>query len=389
MDQLVKAVAVALDHVEGELLGASTHHGKRIASLVAAMGQVFHMTSAELSALTTCALMHDSALTEFILAEREGQETALREHCVNGQKNVEMLLFATDITGIVLYHHECADGTGAFGKKEGEYPLGAELIAIADMLDVTHHLQTVKLSDLETLRTQIAKGSGVCYTVRAADAMLAVLTEEMISGLRDGRIEATTAGLIPEWHAEISDQAIYNFAALAARIIDYKSVFTKNHSTQIAHKAWRLSGYYNYTQEERDKLFLAAALHDLGKLATPTDILEKPGKLTKAEFDIIKRHVYVTYELLKDIQGFEDICTWASNHHEKLDGSGYPFGKTAEELDFNSRLLACIDIYQAVSEARPYHPERSHEETMVIMTEMAERGGIDAGIVRDLGTALA
>jgi HD-GYP domain-containing protein (c-di-GMP phosphodiesterase class II) len=75
-------------------------------------------------------------------------------------------------------------------------------------------------------------------------------------------------------------------------------------------------------------------------------------------------------------------------YHEKLDGSGYPFGKKAEELDFNSRLMACIDIYQAVSEERPYHPERDHQSTMKILHDMAEKGQVDAGIVKDMDKAL-
>ena len=103
---------------------------------------------------------------------------------------------------------------------------------------------------------------------------------------------------------------------------------------------------------------------------------------------IIKDHVRGTYELLKDIEGFEEICNWASNHHEKLDGSGYCFGKKADELDFISRLIACTDIYQAISEERPYHPARSHEDTMVILKDMAGKGFIDSDIVNDFDTAM-
>jgi HD-GYP domain-containing protein (c-di-GMP phosphodiesterase class II) len=118
-------------------------------------------------------------------------------------------------------------------------------------------------------------------------------------------------------------------------------------------------------------------------------ILEKPDKLTNEEFHIITDHVLQTYELLKNIDGFELICAWASNHHEKLDGSGYPFGKKAVDLDFNSRLMACIDIYQAVSEERPYHPQRNHADTMAILYDMAGKGFIDSGITADLDRYLA
>jgi HD-GYP domain-containing protein (c-di-GMP phosphodiesterase class II) len=181
---------------------------------------------------------------------------------------------------------------------------------------------------------------------------------------------------------------IFRLAEVVMRIIDYKSAYTKNHTSQIANRSWFMSGYYGLGTEEKTELYLAAALHDIGKLATPTEILEKPGKLDDREFQIIKDHVMHTDCMLRGISGFEVICGWAASHHEKLDGTGYHMGKTGDELDFNSRLLACLDIYQAVSEERPYHPRRSHKDTMPILFSMADHGAIDMGIVKDLDVVM-
>jgi HD-GYP domain-containing protein (c-di-GMP phosphodiesterase class II) len=188
---------------------------------------------------------------------------------------------------------------------------------------------------------------------------------------------------------DLDDQVVLNLGELVSHIIDYKSPFTRRHSTGIAEKAWIMGKRYDYDHTRLAELFLAASIHDIGKLATPTAILEKPDKLDDQEFAIIKEHVYHTYKLLENIQGFEQIRDWASNHHEKLDGSGYPFGKKAAELDFNSRLIACIDIYQAVSEERPYHPARDHGSAMQILFDMAQKGQIDADIVQDMDKTLA
>jgi HD-GYP domain-containing protein (c-di-GMP phosphodiesterase class II) len=389
MDQLIKSIAMALDIVEGQLLGASTHHGKRIATLSAAMGKYMGMDEAELSALTTCALLHDSALTEYILAEREGYAPALAIHCTEGQYNAEQLLFNADIDGYVLHHHERADGRGPFGKKEGECSLGSEIIAISDALDVGKHLQTVSPEALPALRREVESNISRRYTKRAADALLNVLDEQLLLQMRDDRILEATGKAIPAWTVDMESAEIFAVSKLIARIIDYKSVFTRRHSTQIANKAWLMGGYYGYDTTLRAQLFLAAALHDLGKLGTPTDILEKPGKLTDEEFVIIKDHIRLTYELLRDIEGLEEVCVWACSHHEKLDGTGYHRGLTADEMDFNSRLLACVDIYQAVSEERPYHPGRSHVDTMPILCDMAAKGFIDSGIVKDLDIVMA
>jgi HD-GYP domain-containing protein (c-di-GMP phosphodiesterase class II) len=388
IDQLAQSIATALDIVEGELLGASTYHGKRIAVLNAAMGRDLGLDVDHLSAMTTCALFHDNALTEHIFAEEKGN-LPMHLHCERGQRNVEMLPFKVDVSGYILYHHEYANGGGVFGKREGEYPLGAELIAIADMIDIDHHLQRLSFDTLPNLRKKIAADAGNRFTKRAARALLGVLDESMLFSLRDDRIAETAEQTIPAVVLDLKVEEIIRIAEMIARIIDYKSRFTRRHTSQIANRAWLMGGHYGYDDPLRAQLYLAAALHDLGKLATPTEILEKPGKLDKEEFAIIKEHVRHTYELLKNIDGFSHIRDWASHHHEKLDGTGYPFGKSAGELDFNSRMLACIDIYQAVSEARPYHEQRGHRETMEILYGMAQKGFIDATIVKDMDEVMA
>ena len=391
MDQLIQAIAVALETVERKLLGASSNHGKRIAVLCALMCKELGMDIEEIKAITTCALFHDNALTEYILSERgndEVKEMNLQLHCIYGQRNIESLLFKSSIKDLVLYHHEQADGGGPFGKKEGEFPLGAELIAIADMVDVGRHLQNVSVDELPSLREEIAGQSGKRYTKKATDALLAILDADTLISLRDDNIEETASSLIPAWEVDIEDETLIRIATLAAKIIDYASVFTRKHSVQIANKVWYMGEYYGFDSNMRAKAYLAAALHDLGKLDTPTEILEKPGKLTDSEFNTIKDHAKGTFELLRGITGFEEVCNWASNHHEKLDGSGYGTGKEGDDLDFISRLIACTDIYQAISEERPYHPARSHEETMPILWDMAGKGLIDGKIVKDFEVAM-
>ncbi|MDR2785766.1 MAG: HD domain-containing protein, partial [Treponema sp.] len=199
---------------------------------------------------------------------------------------------------------------------------------------------------------------------------------------------ATSERFVRPWIMDIENDFIIKLAGFVTRIIDYKSKFTKTHCIGIAEKARHMSIAYRYSGSLRAQVYLAAALHDIGKLATPTSILEKPGPLTREEFDVIKEHVHLTYKLLKDIDGLENVSVWAFNHHEKLDGSGYYFGKKADELDFNSRLLACLDIYQALTEERPYHAGKDHRATMEILFDMGRRGFLDTGIIRDLDAAL-
>ncbi|MDR1627010.1 MAG: HD domain-containing protein [Spirochaetia bacterium] len=391
MDQLSLVISRALDIIEKEKFGASKNHSMRVAVLCAAMGRRMGFDGDSLSALTTCALFHDNALTEYMLSEREGELRAdnLRLHCEYGQRNVEWLPFKKDVAGFILYHHELEDGSGPFGKKAGEYPFEAALIAVADQVDVRNHLQRVPPEDLPELRWRIREQLGAGVSPKATGALLDVLDGEMLESLRDGAIYAAVEKTVPVWTANIRDPLIIRIAGMVAHVIDYKSVFTKKHSIQIANKSWLMADYYEYTETQKAQLYLAAALHDIGKIATPVEILEKPGRLTDEEFAVIMRHAQYTRDWLCGISGFEDICRWASNHHEKLIGGGYPCGKRAEELDFDSRLLACMDIYQAVCEERPYHPARSHADTMEILYGTAAKGEIDAAIVEDMDGVLA
>ncbi|MCL1932009.1 MAG: HD domain-containing protein [Treponema sp.] len=391
MDSIIRAIVSSLDSVEHELAGASPNHGIRIAVLCSKMANTLGKSPDEITSLAICAMLHDNALTEYILAQRTGghNDPVMKKHCEYGQRNVNDLCFKTDVKDFILYHHERADGKGPFGIREGEGPLEAELIAIADSIDVAHHLQTLEPDDLSAVREIIAADTGKRFSKTAAQAMLEVLDWPMILSLRDDVIRETADAAFIPWIVDMEAASIFGLAGFMARIIDYKSVFTQRHSTQIANKAWLMGKYYRYEPAIRSELYLAAALHDVGKLEIPVSILEKPDKLTDNEFLIIKDHVRQTWELLKDIDGFQTISQWASNHHEKLNGAGYPFGKKADELDLNSRLITCLDIYQAVSEERPYHPRRNHAETMQILRTFADKGEIDGNIVNDIDKALA
>lgn len=152
----------------------------------------------------------------------------------------------------------------------------------------------------------------------------------------------------------------------------------------MAEKAVRMAKFYGVSTLEEMELLLAGALHDIGKLIISNDILEKPGRLTSDEFQEIKTHSYATWNILKQIDGLDTVTGWAAFHHEKLDGSGYPFGLTAPALDRNARLMACIDIYQAMTEPRPYKAGLSHGEAMSELRRLSAAEKLDGAIVEDI-----
>ena len=175
--------------------------------------------------------------------------------------------------------------------------------------------------------------------------------------------------------------AISEFASV---IIDFRSPFTAMHSAGVSATAVELAKRVGMSGEECLEMRIAANLHDLGKLRTPTEILEKPGKLTDEEFNIIKEHAYYTYQILGRVEGLDQIACWAAFHHEKLNGRGYPFHIGREEIHLGARILAVADIFSAITEDRPYRKGMEKAQVMEIMRENAARGDISEGIVQHL-----
>lgn len=395
LDNICCVITKALDAIEEELFGAVEQHSMRLAVLGARIARQLGMDEDHVMSIAVSALLHDSALVEYYLSKQDPGQTEhtqlqnMRKHCEKGQMILDCIPLKHKPQGFTLYHHEYADGSGPFGKKAGEFPLEAEIISCIDDTDVKWNLQTLAVNDLALVKEDLERLRGNKFQATTIDVCLEILDEATLLSLRSDKVFDTVEASLPPMLISLDDPAIIMLANVNAEAIDYKSKFTRKHTDQIACRIYMMCDYYGYDEAQKGIMYLSAGLHDMGKAKTPSEILEKPGKLTDDEFEIIKKHVYYTYLWLKDVPGFDDICRWAAGHHEKLDGSGYPLGLGALDMDFNTRLLCCIDIYQAVSEARPYHDARSHADTMAIMYRMVDKGKIDGRITRDLDEVMA
>jgi diguanylate cyclase (GGDEF)-like protein len=392
LDMLSRVFSNALDVVEGKVFSISKHHSLRVAALCAAMGRKSGYGEDALSALTTCALFHDNALTEYMFvdpANAASNDKDLRLHCEYGQRNVEWLPFNKGVEGFILYHHERADGSGAFGKKKGEYPRDAGIIAIADTFDLYHHLECIDADNLPELMKLADNLADEGFDDDDILLLKSVIDEDMLAALKNENISATLDSAMPVWIVSLKDPSILHISGMIARIIDHVSEYTPTHTINVANIAWIMGEHYGFDEVTLRKLYLAAALHDIGMITVPAEIAEKPGAVTDGEYEIIQRHVTQAHDWLSDIPNFKEIGDWSTSHHERLDGSGYGLGLTADELDKCSRLLACIDVFEGSCAKRPYHAARTFDETFSIMEEMAASGQIDADITTDMRNVMA
>lgn len=382
-NDILYALSYGLDCVEEELIGVSRNHGKRVAYISTVMGRAMGMGERELSDLSACAILHDCAITEYIQTEIQNNSQD-QSHCAMGEKNIQGLPFFGDVGGIVLYHHERADGGGPFGKFPHEIPLAARLIHFADGLDSVYDLGALTEPNYIHMKKYLKESRGNVFEDELVELFERAFPEDSLLGIGGESLEEKLSAVLVPHELEAGNGSLYTLARLFAKIIDYKSGFTSHHSIGFAEKAARMAEYYGYDEAMQEKLFFTGALHDVGKLIIANDVLEKPGRLDDREYRYIQEHVHHTWEILSPIRGMEDIARWASRHHEKLDGSGYPFGLTGEALSHTDRLMACIDIYQALVEERSYKAGMPHKKAMAMLRNLAKRAQLDAGIVEDI-----
>jgi putative nucleotidyltransferase with HDIG domain len=150
------------------------------------------------------------------------------------------------------------------------------------------------------------------------------------------------------------DATLDSICLAFADIVDSKSPFTYRHSKGVANTAAAIARTLNLPPQRVQFMRRAGLLHDLGKLSVPNAVLEKPGKLDAAEWEIMRLHPYYTWKILGCISGFGELSEVTAAHHEKLDGSGYFRGLRAPQLTLEMRILTVADIFDALSAKRPY-----------------------------------
>lgn len=149
-----------------------------------------------------------------------------------------------------------------------------------------------------------------------------------------------------------------------ARVAEMKDPYTAGHQNRVADLARSIAKTLGLSADQIDGLRLAASIHDIGKVVLPAEILSKPGKLSEHEWNLIRTHPQMGYEILKDICFPWPIADIILQHHERLDGSGYPFGLKGHDICVEARILAVADVVEAMSSHRPYRSAFSIDEAL-------------------------
>ncbi len=149
-----------------------------------------------------------------------------------------------------------------------------------------------------------------------------------------------------------------------AMALEMRDPYTAGHQKRVAELAEAIAREINCSDDEIQGIHFAALIHDIGKIQIPSEILSKPGELTKIEFEIIKTHSQAGYDILKEIDFSWPIAEIVHQHHEKIDGSGYPLGLEGKEILPQARILAVADAVEAMSSHRPYRAALGVEKAL-------------------------
>lgn len=367
MSEVISALEYALELTEGSVPG----HAARSCLVGMRIGREIKLGAVEMDSLYYALLLKDVAGNRFSGVADEAQ-VSLR--CVRGASIMRKLGMHELAAEAVQYAEERWDGGGIPDHLHGEeIPLLSRVCAVARFLD-----SVASLRGAEQAMYVMAGYSGKWFDrglVRVAeslqdrgelwkDCFWGEKQEETRRAVRDldpGRLEYREA-------AEI-DRVCEAFAD----VVDAKSHFTFSHSIGVAEAARGIAERVGLRADRVQLVRRAALLHDIGKLSVSNRILDKVGGLNAQEWRAVRRHPGYTQRILAHVEPFREIALIAGQHHEKLDGSGYPNRMMGRDLSIEARIVAVADIYGALSEDRPYRAGLEFEQIVPIMKELAPK----------------
>ncbi len=388
LSDLVMCLSSALDLVSPALV----NHQKRVAYIALSIANEMGLPIEDQNNIALAGLLHDSgalSLRERLdLLQFEIEEPY--QHAELGYlllKDFEPFAKAA----LLIRHHHVPWNTGA-GAEFMEEPvgLGSHILHLADRIEVSIKREQEILGQTKRICGRIENFSGKMFMPEVVNIFNHLLTHLAAKEYFWLDVTSPSVNIVllrQQYLATIPIglEGLLSLANLFRRIIDFRSPFTATHTSGVAASAEALARLVDFSERECRMMKVAGYLHDLGKLAVPAEILEKPAKLTEAEFNIIRSHTYYTYNILATIPELDTINAWSSFHHERLDGTGYPFHHKGQDLSLGSRIMAVADVFTAITEDRPYRKGMNTEQVLQVLQRMASSSALDSSVVSVLG----
>ena len=367
--------------------GISQHH-RRTATIAGHIGSALNFDQADMQVLFYSSLLHDIGAAanwdEKHYIVHKVRDQSIYHHAEKGYEILKQSQQLSILAEPIRYHHDRYLGGNPSGFAGKEIPIISRIIHLADRIAVqikqgTHIFHQRKriveeirqddFFDPELVRTFLDLAQKEYFWL---DIMNPALENQFLNDYTFfGKFLFTVEDMI-------------KMAEIFSQVIDSTSHYTAAHSRNVASVSQLLAELRGFSGEESRYFYLAGLLHDIGKLAVPNEILNKPDRLSEDEMEIVRQHPYYSHRILAQIEGFEKIALWVGTHHETLNGQGYPYRLNRNSIDLGSRILAVADIFSALVESRPYRPSLTIEDSFEIMDNMVLRERLDGSIVEDI-----
>jgi len=289
---------------------------------------------------------------------------------------------------IILHHHAPWDTKGYEEPDALEVPVQSHILHLADRLVILIDNDTDIQSQIVSIVDVLASRMGTLFMPQLQKPLLELAKMEefwlnAVSPFLNARLREKYE-LYAAPAMEMSSGQQMQLAKILSRIIDFRSHYTATHSCGVAATAEALAGLCGFPQADCRMMRIAGFLHDMGKLAVPTEIIEKPARLSEEEYGIIKNHPQRTTRIVERLPELEVAALWVSQHHERLDGSGYPSHIQEREISLGSRVMAVADVFTAITEDRPYRKGMEKSHSLRILRAMADRHLLDREVLKQL-----
>ncbi len=382
LSDMILCLAKVMEWVNPVIVG----HQMRVAYIASSIATEIGLPTEQQNELVLAGVLHD--IGAFSLQEDFNQD----DYEANRDNHADMgYLLLRDfrpfrrVAQIIRHHHKSWDyGTGQ-GELDAETMRLSQIIYLSGVIDSLIRKDSEIIGQVPDICRRMEAESGRLFDPEYVKAFQSLAKKEYFWFNLDAPsvIDAVVTGL-RFVNVELDVDNIINLSKVFSNLIDFSCHYTASHSSGVAGTAEALAKLYSFSESSSQMMKAAGYLHDIGKLTIPKSILHKPTQLTEEEFNIVKKHPFWTYRALSKIGGLEEVCTWASFHHERIDSKGYPFRYEGCELPLGARIIAVADVFTALTEDRPYRSGMTRLHVCRILREMVADRALDAGVVSTL-----
>lgn len=367
---IVLTLASAIDLIDPSI----TNHHKRVAYISYSIAKEMNLSRGEIKDLVLASLLHDCGAVN--LAERNALfdfefGSNILQRNSHGYKGWFILRDSSQLktaAEIIKFHHTYWEKRSDIYLQESTIPISSYILHVADRIDILINRNQEILKQRRYIEDMITSGSGTMFMPEVVDAFSNLASKPYFwFDIVNQYLDEIIKRVMSSYKVFINSSSLQEYANITHRIIDFRSKFTATHSIGVATSSSLIANKLGFNASDTELMHSAGLMHDLGKLCISEYILEKPGSLNVNEYNLIKSHTYHTYRILDSIPGLSKVRDWAAFHHEKLDGTGYPFGLSSKQLDLGSRIMAVSDIFTALTEDRPYRNAMPLENAMKII----------------------